>query len=188
VPSAEPARDRLIEDHLGLARRLARRHAGRGEALDDLEQVGAVALIHAVDRFDARRGVPFEAYAAAIIQGELQCHLRDRSTVVRIPRRVRRERPLAAVEPLPLPDAQPAPADALGAAEARLDLRNAIARLDAREQRAVALRYLVDLPRAEVARRLGLSEVTTARVLRHALSTLAGALADRPIAGRPPAA
>ena len=46
------ARDRLIEDMIPLARSLARRYAGRGEQIDDLEQVASVGLIKAIDRFD----------------------------------------------------------------------------------------------------------------------------------------
>jgi RNA polymerase sigma-B factor len=35
-------RDELVVEHLGLARALARRYSGRGEALDDLQQVATV--------------------------------------------------------------------------------------------------------------------------------------------------
>ena len=41
------AREELIERHLPLVRSLARRYAGRGEALEDIEQVGAIGLIKA---------------------------------------------------------------------------------------------------------------------------------------------
>ena len=51
------ARAKLIEDHLALVRTLARRFDHRGEMLEDLEQVGVVGLIKAVDRFEPRRGV-----------------------------------------------------------------------------------------------------------------------------------
>ena len=50
------ARDRLIEDYLPLVRRIARQHAGRGEPLEDLVQVGSIGLINAIDRFDLDRG------------------------------------------------------------------------------------------------------------------------------------
>ena len=38
-------RNRLIEEHLSLARTLARRFANRNEPLDDLEQVACVGLL-----------------------------------------------------------------------------------------------------------------------------------------------
>jgi RNA polymerase sigma-B factor len=56
------ARDRLIEDFLPVVRSLARRYAGRGEQVDDLEQVAAVALIRAIDGFDLDREVELMTY------------------------------------------------------------------------------------------------------------------------------
>jgi len=79
-------RDRLILKHTGLVRAIARRYAGRGIALDDIVQTGYIGLIQAVDRFDARRGVPIEAYAARTIEGEIMHLFRDRGWAVRVPR------------------------------------------------------------------------------------------------------
>ena len=58
-------------------RAIARRYAGRGIALDDIVQTGYIGLIAAVDRFDASRGVPLEAYAARTIEGEIMHLFRD---------------------------------------------------------------------------------------------------------------
>jgi RNA polymerase sigma-B factor len=69
---------------------LARRYAGRGETLEDLVQVGSIGLIKASDRFDEGRGVAFATFAAPAIEGEIRRHLRDRSSVVRIPRELQR--------------------------------------------------------------------------------------------------
>lgn len=77
----------LVETHLPLARSIARRHAHGAEALEDLVQVGAVGLVAAARRFDATRRVPFAAYAAPTIEGEVRRHLRDRVSTVRVPRR-----------------------------------------------------------------------------------------------------
>jgi RNA polymerase sigma-B factor len=81
------ARDRAIEANLPLVTSLARRFANRGERVDDLVQVGAIGLINAVDRFDARRGVDLRAYAVPTIVGEIKRHLRDHATTIRVPRR-----------------------------------------------------------------------------------------------------
>ena len=81
------ARERLIELHLPLVRALARRYANRGELLEDLVQVGAIGLIEAIDRFDPEKGSDFASFAVPTITGEIRNHLRDRTTVVRIPRR-----------------------------------------------------------------------------------------------------
>ena len=84
------ARRRTIESHLPLVRSVALRFARRGEPLEDLIQVGCVGLIHAIDRYDPRRG-PFEAYAVPTITGEIRRHLRDSCAGVHVPRRVTEE-------------------------------------------------------------------------------------------------
>ena len=84
----ERIRNELIEAHLGLAGHLARRFAGRGEPHDDLFQVGSMALVKAVDRFDPSRGVEFSTFATRTILGELKRHFRDKGWFVRAPRRV----------------------------------------------------------------------------------------------------
>jgi RNA polymerase sigma-B factor len=82
------ARERLIRQYLPLVRRLARQHAGRGENVDDLVQVGSIGLINAIDRFELDRGVDISAYAIPSIVGEIKRHLRDRVWPIRIPRRL----------------------------------------------------------------------------------------------------
>jgi RNA polymerase sigma-B factor len=84
-------RDELLKQHYGLAVSLARRFALRaswGESVDDLTQVALLGLVRAAERFDPSLEIPFAAFAAATITGELKHHLRDRSWTVRPPRRV----------------------------------------------------------------------------------------------------
>ena len=71
---------------LPLARSLARRYAGRGEPLDDLEQVASLGLLKAIDRFDLSRDVRFATFAVPTIAGELKRHFRDRGWMLRVPR------------------------------------------------------------------------------------------------------
>jgi RNA polymerase sigma-B factor len=82
------ARERLIQQYMPLVRSLAKRHAGRGEQLEDLVQVGSIGLINAVDRFQLDRNVDLSAYAIPSIVGEMKRHLRDRARPIRIPRRL----------------------------------------------------------------------------------------------------
>jgi RNA polymerase sigma-B factor len=82
------ARRLLIERMMPLVRSLARRYAGRGEALDDLEQVGFVGLIKAVDRFDLERELRFSTFAVPTILGEIKRHFRDRTWSVRVSRSI----------------------------------------------------------------------------------------------------
>jgi RNA polymerase sigma-B factor len=79
-------RTKLIEQYLPLARKLARRYAGRGELYEDLVQVASVGLIHAVDRFDPERGYAFSTFAVPTILGELKHHFRDTGWAVRMQR------------------------------------------------------------------------------------------------------
>jgi RNA polymerase sigma-B factor len=71
---------------LPLARSLARRYAGKGEPLDDLEQVASLGLLKAIDRFDVSREVRFATFAVPTIAGELKRHFRDRGWMLRVPR------------------------------------------------------------------------------------------------------
>jgi RNA polymerase sigma-B factor len=79
-------RDEIISEHLGLAIALARRFAGRGEAVDDLEQIATLGLLKAVERFEPERGLAFSTFATPTISGEIKRHFRDKSWSVRVPR------------------------------------------------------------------------------------------------------
>lgn len=80
------ARERLIELHMPMARRMAARYAGAAEPFDDLFQVASLALVKAVDRFDPGHGTNFRGFAKPTILGELKRHFRDRTWTVRVPR------------------------------------------------------------------------------------------------------
>jgi RNA polymerase sigma-B factor len=82
------AREEMIERYLPLAARLALRYRRGTDPADDLVQVAAVGLVKAVDRWNPARGVPFPAFAAPTIQGELRRHFRDMTWGVRPPRRL----------------------------------------------------------------------------------------------------
>ena len=80
------AREILVERHLPLVRSLARRYAGRGEALEDIEQVGAIGLIKAIDRYELARDVALTTYATPNVVGEIKRHFRDKGWAIRVPR------------------------------------------------------------------------------------------------------
>jgi RNA polymerase sigma-B factor len=82
----QDARSRLVERHLPLARRLAARYGGSYDGGEDLQQVAAIGLVKAIDRFDPTRGLALSTFAVPTILGELKRHLRDTSWAVRVPR------------------------------------------------------------------------------------------------------
>ncbi|WP_406840525.1 SigB/SigF/SigG family RNA polymerase sigma factor [Streptomyces sp. AHU1] len=86
-PERDAVRDELVTAWLPMAHRIAGRFRNRGETVEDLNQVAAVGLIKAVDRFDPTRGA-FESYAVPTITGEVKRHFRDRMWALRVPRRV----------------------------------------------------------------------------------------------------
>ncbi len=79
-------REELISAHLGLARYLAGRFAGRGEPLEDLVQVANLGLLKALERFDPDRGLEFKTFASPTIIGELKRHFRDHGWMMHVPR------------------------------------------------------------------------------------------------------
>jgi RNA polymerase sigma-B factor len=81
-------RDRLVELNSDLVHYIARRFANRGEPLEDIEQVGFVGLIQAIERFDPSLENEFSTFATPTIAGEIRRYFRDRSWAVRVPRRL----------------------------------------------------------------------------------------------------
>lgn len=84
----DPAiRDRIVEAHLYIAEIIARKFSGRGVDYDDLYQVAALALVRALDRYDAARGVKFQSFVTPNMVGEVKNYFRDRARAMKLPRR-----------------------------------------------------------------------------------------------------
>lgn len=73
---------------LDLADGVARRFRGRGIELEDLVQVGRVALLKAAHGYRCGCGGSFAAYAVPTISGEIKRHFRDHGWMIRPPRRM----------------------------------------------------------------------------------------------------
>ncbi|MDH6061379.1 RNA polymerase sigma factor SigF [Chrysosporum bergii ANA360D] len=81
-------RNQLVQLHTGLVRKIAHKFSHQcHEPYEDLEQIGYFGLIRAIERFDPSHGYAFSSFAVPYIRGEMLHFLRDRSTLLKIPRR-----------------------------------------------------------------------------------------------------
>jgi RNA polymerase sigma-B factor len=173
------ARDRALVELMPLVRALASRYAGRGEPLEDLVQVGSIGLIKAIDRFQLERGVDLATYAIPTIDGEIKRHLRDRAWPIRIPRRLQELDPTLRARVAELVDGQNGEFDQDSAlehgyelGEDRIALASGFHVLDARERLLLRLAYFEGLSQAQIARRVGISQIHVSRLTRRALAKL----------------
>lgn len=81
-------RNQLVELNIGLVRKVAHQVSRKcAEPYEDLEQIGYLGLIRAIERFDLHQGSAFSSFAIPYIRGEMLHYLRDRGSMMRIPRR-----------------------------------------------------------------------------------------------------
>lgn len=86
-PSIE-RRNRLVQMNVGLVRKVAHRVSRQcSEPYEDLEQIGLIGLIRAIERFDPGHGYAFSSFAVPYIRGEILHFLRDHGNTIKIPRR-----------------------------------------------------------------------------------------------------
>ena len=71
----------LVEENLGLVRKVARRFLERGTEYEDLVQIGTIGMVKAIRSFSAERGTVFSTYAVPLIIGEIRRHLRDEGPI-----------------------------------------------------------------------------------------------------------
>ncbi len=71
------AKEKLIESNMGLVTNIAKRFYGRGYDVAEINQLGAIGLIRAIDNFNTELGLMFSTYAVPVILGEIKRFLRD---------------------------------------------------------------------------------------------------------------
>ncbi len=81
-------RNQIAEHYLYIADILAKKFVGRGVEYDDLKQVASYALLRGIDRFDLDMGMQFTTFITPTITGEIKNYFRDKSRVVKLPRRL----------------------------------------------------------------------------------------------------
>lgn len=83
------ARNQIVEAYLYMVEILIRKYLNKGVEYEDLYQVGAMALVSAVDRFDPEKGFEFSSFATPTILGEIKKHFRDKEWSMKVPRRAK---------------------------------------------------------------------------------------------------
>jgi RNA polymerase primary sigma factor len=85
IEAGERAKKRLIEANLRLVIHVARRYKGFEIDLMDLIQEGNLGLIHAVDKYDYRKGYKFSTYAIWWIRQAITRALTEQAQMIRVP-------------------------------------------------------------------------------------------------------
>jgi len=140
---------------LAIARRFARDE-------DDAEDLAQRAFINASQRASGWRGGSFKSWLFRIVVNLAKNHLRD------IARFDRSEEAQEHEHQSTDPDAEAR----LGRAQQQRALRHAVARLPRRQREVLLLRVDGDLPFAEIARTLGITEVNAKVNFHHAVQNL----------------
>jgi RNA polymerase nonessential primary-like sigma factor len=85
------ARQSMIEHNLRLVVSIAKGYAGRGVPISDLIEEGNLGLMHAIDKFEPKRGFRFSTYAMWWIRQSVDRALMYQGRAVRLPVNVVRE-------------------------------------------------------------------------------------------------
>ena len=176
----EKVRQILIERNLRLVVYIARRFENTGINIEDLISIGTIGLIKAISTYKSERNIKLATYASRCIENEILMHLR-KSASQRT--EVSLDEPLNTDwdgNELLLSDVLGTDADTvLRPIEADVDrqlLEDAIARLPAREQEIITLRFGLggkrEQTQKEVADRLGISQSYISRLEKRIISRL----------------
>lgn len=82
-------RNQIVEKYLYMVDILIRKYLNKGVDYEDLYQVGSMALVYAVERYDASKGYEFTSFATPTIIGEIKRYFRDKGWAIKVPRRLK---------------------------------------------------------------------------------------------------
>ncbi len=81
-------KEKILKNYQPLIEYIARKLAFNKNDVDDLIQVGSMALIKALDRFKLEKNTEFSTFATPNIIGEIKHYFRDKSKIVKVPRKI----------------------------------------------------------------------------------------------------
>jgi len=175
------SRGALIERYadlaIGIARCMRIPQASLADR-DDLSSAAMIGLIGAVDRFDPRRGVPFEAYAALRIRGAVVDELRRVDERGRADRRSEDAAVAVSLDVLLEKGTHQGPAVDDGFTERfdqedlRTRVQDALGRLPARQREVIKRYYGDELTLRETGAKMGVSEARACQLHGRAIQTL----------------
>jgi RNA polymerase sigma factor (sigma-70 family) len=85
IAAGQRARDEFVVANLRLVVSIARRYQSTGLPLGDLIQLGNLGLLHAVEKFDFRKGFKFSTYATWWIRQAITRGYADTARLIRLP-------------------------------------------------------------------------------------------------------
>src|SRR5688572_28570836 len=145
---------------------------------DDVASAAMIGLIAAVDRFDHRRGVPFEAYASLRIRGAVVDELRRVDERGRADRRSESAALAVSLDALLESGAHQGPVvdDGFSERHEQEDLKtriqDALGRLPARQREVIARYYGDELTLRETGVKMGVSEARACQLHGRAIQNL----------------
>jgi RNA polymerase sigma-70 factor (ECF subfamily) len=160
----------LFRRHERLVLAIVRRYAASPDDAADLVQRTFLRAFEAARRSlrgRARAGVPFRRWLIRVAVNLAKNHRRDALRVVRAP-----------LEEAALASLAPAAPDALVRHEREVRMRAAVLRLPRRQREVLTLRIDAELPFAEIAGALGVTENAAKVSFHHATRALRAALAE----------
>lgn len=182
------SRGALIERYSDLAVGIARCMRLPSTSLadrDDAASAAMIGLIGAVDRFDPRRGVPFEAYAALRIRGAIVDELRRVDERGRADRRAEGAELAVSLDDLMEKGAHVGPVVDDGVSERyeqedlKTRVQDALGRLPARQREVIARYYGDELTLREAGAKMGVSEARACQLHGRAIQNLQRELSVR---------
>jgi RNA polymerase sigma-B factor len=82
-------RNTIVERYLYIVDILIKKYLNKGVDYEDLYQVGSMALVFAVERYDASKGYEFTSFATPTVIGEIKRYFRDKGWAIKVPRRLK---------------------------------------------------------------------------------------------------